>query len=303
MLSYNNTNNINIVVNALAKSKSQVVLQYFLDLINVNYLERFDRNDSGYWCTLIFRHIPYLIENNKDLLIDGRQISTVASIAIIDAAQTHFKQENFDLLRSAIYALGKIANPIAIDFIYKYIRYTYIEKKYDHYSNLVTEKYNDDIKRAVFCVLGKMLDPRVIEWLCEKYIIDRPEYDNNNDLCDFLKSTVLSDFDKLFVFNALIDCIEKYQENNSKSKVLKKAIYFTAVLLYECDDFFPDKQVVEKAINSFMLLKQKNVFNDLILRKNGLPVVDGILLSLKNYYINSTFESDGSSQIMEEEEE
>jgi len=52
-----------------------------------------------------------------------------------------------------------------------------------------------------------------------------------------------------------------------------------------------------------MLLKQKNVFNDLILRKNGLPFVDGILLSLKNYYINSTFESDGSSQIMEEEEE
>lgn len=302
-LSYNKTKNINIVVKALAKSKSQVVLQYFLDLINVNYLERFDRNDSGYWCTLIFGHIPDLIENNKDLLIDGRQISTVASIAIIDAAQTHFKQENFDLLRTAIYALGEIADPIAIDFIYKYIGYTYKEEKYDHYSDLLTEEFNDSIKIAVFYTLGKMFDPRVIEWLCGNYEIFRSEYDNNNDLYEFIKLTVLSDFDKIFVFNALIDCIEKYKENNSKLNILNNAIYFTAVLLYECDDFFPDKQVVEKAFNSFTLLKQKNVFNDFILTKNGLPFVDGILLSLKSYYKNSTFESDGSSQIMEEEEE
>ena len=302
-LSYHYEKNINIVVNALAKSKSQVVLQYFLDLINVNYQERFGCNDRGYWCIPIFRYIPDLIENNKDLLIGGRQISTVASIAIIEAAQTHFEQENFNLLRSAISALGEIADPIAIDFIYNYIGYTYKEEKYDHYSDLLTEEYNENIKIAVFYALGKMFDPRVIEWLCEKYIIDRSEYDNNNDLYEFMKSTVLSDFDKLFVFNALIDCIEKYKENNSKSKILENAIYFTAVLLYECDEFFPDKQVVEKAINSFKLLKQKNVFNYLILRKNGLPFVDGILLSLKNYYIHSTFESDGSSQIMEEEEE
>jgi hypothetical protein len=278
----------NIVLRSLFKRKLEEIIDYVLLLLSpaklyMRFYRLIDDFELEAFYEILFDCLGNYFAKNKEASLDGKQVSSMLSNAIMDIAN-YYTGNHKELLDSANYALGEIGDSVSEEFLIAHLDSVLYVEKYDYHSSEIDYEPNYDLVCRSVYALGKIINPKIAEVFCMRYKRYRSEYDQMEDMY-FSIERVIMEQDIRSVLHALIGCIENYKKRKQEDKALQNALLFIYNVMFMRDVKKLEKSIIKSAIMCVESVRDVEIIKKYYIscddkQETKVPIADCILSKL-----------------------